>query len=122
MKSVALAAMVVLGTAAAAQEPVYKVGEHGIQAPKVTFEVKPRYTEEAMRAKIQGEVQLEAVIGTDGRPDAIKVTKSLDAEHGLDAEAIDALKRWRFEPSRKDGKLVRVQVAVDMRFTLRDHK
>ncbi len=122
MKSVTLAAVVFLGAAASAQEAVHKVGDAGLQAPKVTFEVKPGYTAEAMRAKIQGKVEMQTVVGTDGRPGDIAVTQSLDKEHGLDDSAVEALKKWRFKPGRKDGKVVPVRVTVDMTFTLKDQK
>lgn len=122
MKSVTLAVAVLLAASVSAQEPVHKVGDEGVQAPKVTFEVKPAYTAEAMRAKIQGKVEMQTVVGTDGSPGGITVTQSLDTEHGLDAKAVDALKRWRFEPGRKDGKPVPVQVNVTMTFTLKDQK
>jgi TonB family protein len=46
------------------------------------------------------------------------VTKSLDP--GLDKEAIKAVKLWRFEPGTKDGKPVRVQISLELTFTLRD--
>jgi TonB family protein len=47
------------------------------------------------------------------------VTRSLDAEHGLDEAAVTALEQWRFEPGRKDGKAVPVQVDIEMRFGLK---
>lgn len=122
MKSVTLAAAVLLAASVSAQEPIHKVGDDGVQAPKVTFEVKPAYTAEAMRAQIQGKVEMQTVVGTDGRPGDITVTQSLDKEHGLDDKAVDALKRWRFAPGRKDGKAVPVQVSVLMTFTLKDQK
>ena len=122
MKSLAFAAVLVLGAAASAQEPVYKVGDQGVESPKVVFEAKPSYTAGAMKAGIQGKVEMQTVVGTDGKPGDITVTQSLDAEHGLDDNAVDALKKWRFEPGRKDGKAVPVQVTVDMTFTLKDQK
>ena len=105
--------------AAQAQE-VVEVKDPGVTAPRVVYEKKPRYTAEAMRARIQGVVRMRAVVGTDGVPRDIEVTQSLDAEHGLDKEAVAALGEWRFTPGRKDDKAVAVRVSVDMRFTLRD--
>lgn len=122
MKAVALAAVVMLGAAASAQEPVYKPGDQGVRAPQVTFEIKPQYTEEAMKARIQGNVELQTIVGVDGKPGEITVTKSLDSEYGLDASAVEALKKWRFRPGTKDGKAVPVQVSVEMTFKLRDHR
>jgi len=43
----------------------------------------------------------------------------LDTQHGLDDEAVKALKQWRFSPGTKDGKPVPVVVELEMTFTLR---
>jgi TonB family protein len=91
----------------------------GVTLPRVVSEVKPRYTAEAMRARIEGTVIMTAVIRTDGTPGDIVVTKSLDAEYGLDREAAAALAQWRFEPGRKDEKPVPVLVTIEMHFTLK---
>jgi TonB family protein len=71
-----------------------------------------------MDAKIQGVVRLEAVVEPDGTLTRIKVTKSLDQEHGLDQAAIDAASLWEFSPSTKDGKPVPVLIEMEMEFRL----
>jgi len=95
---------------------VYKPGQ-GVSAPVLVKEVKPQYTPEAKDAKIQGVVTLECVVQPDGTIGDVEVTKPLDA--GLDQAAITAVKQWRFEPGKKDGKPVRVQITLEMTFTLR---
>ena len=95
---------------------VYKPGE-GVTAPVLVKEVKPRYTSDAKDAKIQGVVTLECVVNADGSISDVEVTKSLEA--GLDEEAIKAVKQWRFEPGKKDGKPVPVRITLEMTFTLR---
>ena len=109
-----------IGEAAAHAQEVVDGKAPGVTLPKVISEVKPEYTPEAMRARIQGTVIMRAVVRTDGTPGDIEITKSLDAEHGLDKQAMTALSQWRFEPGRKDGKAVAVRVTVEMTFTLRD--
>ena len=47
------------------------------------------------------------------------MTKSLDEKYGLDAQAVTAMKKWRFKPGTKDGKPVAVEVMVEMSFKLR---
>ncbi len=105
-------------TAAVAQD-VVDGPQAGVTMPRVVKEVKPQYTPEAMSARIEGTVLMTTVIGTDGIPDDIRVTRSLDAEYGLDKQAVAALAQWRFEPGRRDGKPVAVLVTVEMHFTLR---
>ena len=109
-----------VGEAAAYAQEVVDGKAAGVTLPKVVSEVKPEYTAEAMRARIQGTVIMRAVVRTDGTPSDIEIIRSLDAEHGLDKQAVTALSQWRFEPGRKDGKAVAVRVTVEMMFTLRD--
>lgn len=107
------------GEAAAPAQQVVDGKDAGVTLPKVIAEVKPQYTPEAMQARIEGTVMLSAVVRTDGEPEDIEITQSLDTEHGLDKQAADALSQWRFEPGSKDGKPVPVRVDVEMRFSLR---
>ncbi len=57
----------------------------------------PRYPAEALRAGTQGEVTVEITVGTDGSVTASRVLTSRPARI-FDREAINAVKRWRFEP------------------------
>lgn len=93
---------------------------NGITSPKLLKEVKPNYTAEAMRAKIQGTVWLEAVVLPDGSVGPVRVTRSLDPTFGLDQEAERTVKLWRFVPGTdRLGQAVPVLVVVQMDFTLR---
>ena len=105
--------------AAAHLQQVVDGKDAGIILPKVVSEVKPRYTPEALQAGIQGAVVMSTVVRTDGTPNDIEVTRSLDTRYGLDEQAVAALKQWRFEPGRKDGKPVNVRVSIEMRFSLK---
>jgi TonB family protein len=99
---------------------VYKPGPgSGVTLPKVLSEDKPSYTPAAMQAKIQGSVWMTAVVLEDGTVTDVKISRSLDDKHGLDQEAIKSAKKWRFEPGRKDGKPVAVEITVEMTFTLK---
>ena len=107
------------GGAAPHGQDVVDGKEPGVTLPKLISEVKPQYTPEAMRARIEGTVTLTAVVRTDGTPEEIEVTKSLDSEHGLDERAVAAVSQWRFEPGRKDGRPVPVRVEIEIRFQLK---
>jgi TonB family protein len=97
---------------------VYRPGS-GVTTPRPIREVKPQYTSEAMRAKIQGEVWLEAVVLPDGTVGNVEVVRSLDPVFGLDQEAIKAARQWRFVPGTRLGQPVPVLVTISMSFTLR---
>ena len=96
---------------------VYRPGA-GIENPILIREVKPQYTPDAMRAKIQGVVYIEAVITIDGIPEQLRVIRSLDPVLGLDQEALKAARQWRFIPGKRLGQPVPVQVVIEMTFNL----
>jgi periplasmic protein TonB len=96
----------------------YRPGS-GITLPVVLREVKPAYTADAMRAKVQGSVWLECIVMPDGSVGEVKVTRSLDPIFGLDQEAIKAAKMWRFKPGMRQGEPVPVIITIELTFTLR---
>ncbi len=93
----------------------YVVGR-GVSAPRAIYDPEPEYSDEARRAKYQGIVVLRVVINRDGIPQNIRVAQTLGM--GLDEKAIEAVRRWRFEPSRKNGLPVAVLVDIQVNFRL----
>lgn len=90
MKSRALLALVVIIAAVPlparpSDEPVFRVG-HGVTAPRPLNHPNPEYTDEALRAGIQGKCILSLVISSDGKPENVTVTRSLGM--GLDENAV----------------------------------
>jgi protein TonB len=94
---------------------VFRVGG-GVSAPRAIFSPEPEYSEEARKAKYQGTCVLWLVVGPDGHPREVRVTRSLGL--GLDEKAIETVKTWKFEPAMKDGKAVAVQISVEVEFRL----
>jgi TonB family protein len=72
-----------------------------------------------MRMKVQGIVEVEAVVLPDGTVGQVQIVRSLDERYGLDQKAVEAVKRWRFRPGLRMGKPVPVLVNIEMTFTLR---
>ena len=111
--------VVLAGGGLAGQDQVYKIG-NGVKSPVLTKEVKPNYTKAAMDRKVQGIVEVDAVVLKNGTVGDVTVTRSLDED--LDQEAVKAAKQWRFRPGTKDGEPVAVRVNIELTFTLRDKK
>ena len=103
---------------ARAQEIVHGP-QAGVALPQVIREVKPDYTPEAKKARIQGLIEMSVVVKDDGTVGEVKVTKSLDQKYGLDDQAVIARKKWKFRPGTRDGKPVAVRVSVEMTFRLK---
>jgi len=97
---------------------VYQPG-NGVTLPRILREVKPQYTSDAMRAKIQGAVLLQCTVRPDGSVTDIQVVRSLDPTFGLDNEAVKAARQWRFSPGTRMGQPVSVQITIELSFTLR---
>lgn len=118
---IALVATLLAVAVPAAQQssphPIYRIGDEGVKAPSIIREVKPKYTADAMRRKVEGTVEVDAVILADGTVGDVTVKRSLDPD--LDEEAVRATKQWRFRPGTKDGNPVAVQVFIELTFTLK---
>jgi protein TonB len=115
-----LTALVVgLAGGLAAQDQIYQIG-NGVKAPILAKEVKPNYTKAAMDRRVQGTVEVDAIVLKDGSVGDVTIKRSLDED--LDQEAIKATKQWRFQPGTKDGEAVNVQVQIELTFTLRDKR
>ena len=84
----------------------------GVTAPKVLFSPDPEYSDEARKAKYQGTVVLSLIVGPDGVPHDIQVSRSLGL--GLDEKAIEAVKTWRFEPGKRDGRPVATYANIEV--------
>jgi TonB family protein len=93
----------------------YHVGG-GVSRPKEIYRVEPEFSDEARKNKLQGTVLLQVVIGADGRIHDVSVLRSLGM--GLDELAVEAARKWRFEPGTKDGKPVAVVVPMEINFRL----
>lgn len=93
----------------------YRIGG-GVSAPTILSKVEPEYSEEARKAKWQGTVVLSLVVDDQGRPQGLKVVRSLGL--GLDQKAIEAVEKWRFRPGMKDGKPVPVMATIEVNFRL----
>lgn len=92
----------------------------GLVAPKAVKTVAPRYTSDAMRAKIQGTVVLEVVVLEDGTVGRTRIREPLDDQYGLDASALEAAAQWEFEPGTLDGKPVAVLMELRLQFRLHE--
>jgi periplasmic protein TonB len=111
--------MLVLLAAGFAQDKVYKPGQDGVTAPVLTKDVKPTYTKGAMDRRVEGTVEVAAIVRTDGTVDNnVRVTRSLDPE--LDEQGIKAVRQWEFKPGTKDGHPVAVEVNIELTFTLKE--
>lgn len=87
-----------------------------LEAPVAVKKVDPRYPAQARRDRLEGVVFLYGVIRADGTVESVRVVRSVHAL--LDQNAVSAFERWRFEPGRKNGLPVALEVVVEIPFRL----
>jgi protein TonB len=92
--------------------PVRVVG----RMPKLLKRVEPDYPEIAQQARVQGTVILEATTDVYGRVVSVKILRSVPL---LDGAAIDAVRRWIYEPMVINGRPRGVTFTVTVRFELK---
>jgi len=86
-----------------------------VESAKLIFQPKPDYPQLAKMARIQGVVRLEAIISKDGTIQDLKVVSG----HPLLVKAaLEAVQRWRYQPTLLNGEPVEVVTEIDVNFTL----
>jgi TonB family protein len=95
-----------------------KPGHLGVKVtpPKLIRQVEPEYSEEARQDRFSGVVDVYLVVDENGKPQDVRVAKP--AGHGLDENAVKAVKKYRFKPAMKDGKPVKVDMYVRVSFSI----
>jgi TonB family protein len=88
----------------------------GVSQPKCIHCPPPPYNDVARTARYQGKVKFDAIIDEQGRVSSSTLIQGDD--YGLAAQAMSALRSWRFEPAAKDGKPVRVCIQIETTFHL----
>ena len=103
-------------------QKVYHIGGD-VKAPRVITSFQPTLDEQHSKqlnpdkkSGKTGSTMLRIVVGEDGTVRSAKVLESFNRD--LDAKAIDAVKRWKFEPATKKGVPVAVELGVEVDFHL----
>ena len=91
---------------------VVRVGGQ-IRPPKLMHSVVPDYPDIAKTASVQGTVVLDTTIDDKGN---VLNVRAISGPMLLRQAAIDALKQWRYEPSRLDGQPISVEMTVSIQF------
>jgi periplasmic protein TonB len=89
----------------------------GFARPLGGYQVKPRYPESAKRAGAQGVTSLRVRVLENGRVGEVLVDQSAGFRD-LDLAAVEAVKKWLFEPARRGKEAVAVWVMLPVKFEL----
>lgn len=103
-----------------AKGPIHRVDKDdvkdGVKAPKAIYTPEPAFSEEARRAKFQGVVYLSIIVDETGNVSRVRLERPLG--RGLDDNAMQGVKTWRFNPARLEGQPVAVEMKIEVAFNL----
>ena len=98
------------------EEPQERPARGQVVPPELIEDTRAEYTEEAVEARIEGDVILELVITASGEVRDAEVVQGLG--YGLDEAAMEAARQFRFRPATVDGQAVPVALNFSIRFSL----
>ena len=90
-----------------------------LYGPVPLQKVDPKYPPTLISERVSGEVILYAVIRRDGSVDSVQLVRGIDAQ--LDANAMSALRQWKFRPAAKQGSPVELEAIVHIPFRLPEY-
>jgi TonB family protein len=102
-----------------AEEPVH-LGSDPLVPPRVVEETPPLYTPDAFSREIEGRVVLKVIVRKDGSVGPVRVHQGL--EKGLDEAAVEAVRKWKFDPARLRGEPINVLTNVEFDFVIQRPK
>jgi protein TonB len=109
-----------MGSSDVASPPVPAINHDGpvrmggqVKEPKLVSSTLPVYPAIAKKSNIQGDVLIRATIDKDGHVAHMEVVSGPPL---LRQPALDALSRWKYEPSKLDGQPVSVQMLITIKF------
>jgi TonB family protein len=95
---------------------IFRVG-NDVTAPRPLYTPDPQYSELARKLKYSGASLLGTIVGADGSTRSTWVVRPLGG--GLDEEALEILKQWRFQPATHDSRPVAVLINIEVTFEIR---
>lgn len=93
---------------------VAHLGDAGVTAPKILFKPESEFSDPARKLHLKGVVGLQVVVDDAGRVSDLNIVKPMGA--GLDENAVNTVRTWRFAPATKDGRPVAVAVYIEVDF------
>jgi periplasmic protein TonB len=86
-----------------------------LQPPQIQISVPPVYPANARALKLQGDVELDALVDETGK---VTETNIISGPPALTGAARDAVQKWKYKPAQLNGKPIAVHTRVSLRFNL----
>lgn len=97
-------------------QSLFRIGQNGTKAPVPIDTPSPSFSVQARQGKYNVTVLLVVTVDARGTISRIRVERAVG--RGLDEQAIDAVKTWRFKPATRNGQPVPIKMSVEVAFNL----
>jgi periplasmic protein TonB len=87
----------------------------GVMAAALIYKLQPQYPAVARTIHLQGTVYLRAIIATDG---TVRQLEVVGGNQILANAALQAVRQWRYQPTRLNGEPVEVETLITVNFIL----
>jgi protein TonB len=95
------------------QAPLHR--SEGVMAAALIYKVQPQYPAIARTIHLAGTVYLRAIISTDG---TVRQLEVISGNPLLANPALQAVRQWRYQPTRLNGEPVEVETFITVNFVL----
>ncbi len=90
------------------------------QAPKISYQQRPRYPEAMRRAGVAGETMIRFVVDPEGK---VRDARCIKATHpDFAAAAVEAASGWKFKPGIKNGRAVNTRMELPLTFSINERQ
>ncbi|HKV95151.1 MAG TPA: energy transducer TonB [Candidatus Angelobacter sp.] len=96
-------------------QAIFHVG-NDVKAPKAISTPEPEFSEAARYEKYQGVVVVSIVVDKNGNVANVNIVRPLGL--GLDEQAANKIKSWRFNPGTRNGQPVDIEMNIEVSFNL----
>jgi periplasmic protein TonB len=87
----------------------------GVMAAALIYKVQPQYPAVARAIHLAGTVYVRAIIATDG---SVRQLEVISGSPILANAALQAVRQWRYQPTRLNGETVEVETLITVHFVL----
>jgi TonB family protein len=92
--------------------PIESPSSPGVTKPIVIYASDPYFSKEECNQRTSESVQVYLIVDEKGLPQNVRLVKGLSTL--LDEKAIEAVKKYRFKPSKKNGHPVKVELYINV--------
>lgn len=89
-----------------------------IVAAEIVKKVEPKYPPQSLNAGVQGPIEVEFIVGRDGRAHTPRVVGTIGAPMVVFA-TLEAVRQWQFKPATADGQPIDAPTRLTMNYKIR---